>query len=166
MLRRSCVLVASIERRVSAHFFPSSFPTSFPSGCSPVLNRNNNNHASKWNVRTFSSFRSCLSENSSNKTSNRRAKKAPTTASQTSNRFHPCLDRFFFSTMRVYLLADSYSSLVDRWPAYRRRSPRLTQRNGRGQGITLDPEKERWRDIYPSNAVTTTPLLLRSMDRE
>lgn len=96
VLRRSCVLVASIERRVSAHFFPSSFPTSFPSGCSPVLNRNNNNHASKWNVRTFSSFRSCLSENSSNKTSNRRAKKAPTTASQTSNRFHPCLDRFFF----------------------------------------------------------------------
>lgn len=159
-LRRSCVLLASIERRVSTHFFPpplSSF--SIRVGCSPVLNRNNNNRAQKWNVRMWRSpisipiispktRRTKPLESSSEKSPDQQA-------SQTSNRFHPRLDRLFLSTARVYLLANSYI-LIGRPLAGLSAScsPRLTQRNGRGQGITLDPEKERWRrDIFPvSNA--------------
>lgn len=59
---------------------------------------------------TFSHFDpDYLSENSSNETSRIvEWKKSWPQASQTSNRFHPRLDRLFLSTARVYLLANSY----------------------------------------------------------
>lgn len=105
---------------------------------------------------TFSHFDpDYLSENSSNETSNRRVKKVLTNKPAKLRIDSILVSIVCFCPRRVFTSSRiRTSSLADRWPAYLRRSPRLTQRNGRGQGITLDPEKERWRrDIFPvSNA--------------
>lgn len=136
-LRRSCVLLASIERRVSTHFFPpplSSF--SIRVGCSPVLNRNNNNRAQKWNVRMW---RSPISiPIISPKT--RRTK--PLESSSEKNPDHkPAKLRIdsilvsivCFCPRRVFTSSRiRTSSLADRWPAYLRRA-RLVWRNETGE---------------------------------